>query len=521
MERKKITGTTLGMILVIVLAAAFAAVFITLQFYEIINWKFFRKNQEQLDLRSRTITAAEYEELVWRMPKTNILWSVPFQGGSVSNDTSELTLSQLAKEDIPTLAYLPNLQTVHAEACSDYEALAQLFREYPDVQVLYNVPISGQKIASDAEAIQITSLTPQEAEWLDCLPNLRSIDGSSCRDFETMMQVAQSHPDWEVVYLTSLAGTRIQPDANTFEVTGAGYEELSIGLASMPDLKTVLIHEPAANAQELLKLREEYPDLEVHWDLEFFGTVYSDDAIELDLSGTPIESIARAKEIASKFPKLERLVVNSEGIEHEDMAAYRDEVRSSYKVVWIIHFTDKCSYPTDTREFMPIKQGEYYFEEKNVYPLRYCEDMVCVDIGHSTVATIDFVSYMPHLKYLILAWTQVQDISPISSCKELIYLEIDHGIVHDLSPLVGCTALEDINVNGQQVSNSVEPLKQMTWLKNLWVTDRSYTEKMELTEALPNTRVVLEDLGTNTGLGWRNLQNYYDMRDFLDMPYMD
>ena len=39
-------------------------------------------------------------------------------------------------------------------------------------------------------------------------------------------------------------------------------------------------------------------------------------------------TIENAKEIASKFPKLEKFIVDSTGIENDDMAAYREEMRS-------------------------------------------------------------------------------------------------------------------------------------------------------------------------------------------------
>ena len=76
-----------------------------------------------------------------------------------------------------------------------------------------------------------------------------------------------------------------------------------------------------------------------------------------------------------------------------------------------------------------------------------------------------------------------------------------------------------------RAQKSIEPIKQMTWLKNLWVPTRSGIDKLALIEALPNTRVVTSDPATSfisstercpDGLGWRNLKNYYDSRDMLN-----
>ena len=72
------------------------------------------------------------------------------------------------------------------------------------------------------------------------------------------------------------------------------------------------------------------------------------------------------------------------------------------------------------------------------------------------LTNIDFVKGMPHLQILILAHNgQLQDISPISSCKELIFLELDWSAVKDFTPLVGCTSLEDLNIG--LTYPSVEP----------------------------------------------------------------
>ena len=165
---------------------------------------------------------------------------------------------------------------------------------------------------------------------------------------------------------------------------------------------------------------------------------------------------------------------------------------------------------------MPVREHVYYFLDEDAYNLRYCEDMLCVDVGHMGLTNIDFVKGMPHLQILILAHNgQLQDISPISSCKELIFLELDWSAVKDFTPLVGCTSLEDLNIG--LTYPSVEPLMQMTWLKNLWMVDRGGA--YQLSQALPDTKIVAS-ADVTVGAGWRNLPNYYKMRDMLGMEYM-
>ena len=205
-------------------------------------------------------------------------------------------------------------------------------------------------------------------------------------------------------------------------------------------------------------------------------------------------------------------------IENEDMAAYRDRVRDKYKVVWTVRLGPSIALRTDKDNFMPNHFGVGRLFDDYAYNLRYCEDMVCLDVGHMTLTDISFVEFMPKLKYLILAWTEVQYIEPIRSCKNLIWLELDNSCIRDYSPLVDCTALEDLNIG--KTFCDITPITQMTWLKNLYMIFGDAGDAWKCTQALPDTHVVASGDAT-VGGGWRRLPNYYDMRDCLGMYYMN
>lgn len=530
MKRKGIGLTILCAVLAIVLAVALVACYFITKNYVVSQGQLFPRNQEVLDLRGRNISPQTYDNLVWKMAGTQVLWSVPFQDSRYDCTSQELTVSSLSQSDIDMLVYFPLLKTVNAQSCTNYDTLKALYEQRPDLEVNYTVPVAGINYTPDTQKVTLNTLSREDIQLMEYLPRLTQVDGTACREFSLLRELEQTHPQWQVSYLTSIAGTEISPSTRELTLSGAAYQELSVGLSAMPELQSLTIYNPNASGEELNRLRSEYPNVNIHWTIEVFGQSFPDDATELDISNQSVGSVAQAKEIASKFPNLTKLIVDSTGIDNEEMAAYREEVRSQYKVVWTVIFTPKCKARTDETWFMPIQQGEYYFAEENVYNLRYCEDMVCIDIGHSTVKTIDFASYMPHLKYLILAWTCVEDISPLANCKELVYLELDHCVIHDYTPLQQCTALEDLNINDNDWPVSIEPLLSMTWLKNLWVPTRKYADKAALIEALPDTRVVIDNPKTTfisktqrcpEGLGWRNLKNYYDMRDFLGMYYMN
>ena len=218
------------------------------------------------------------------------------------------------------------------------------------------------------------------------------------------------------------------------------------------------------------------------------------------------------------FPDAEKLVMCGAWLDNEMVAQFRERYREDYKVVWTVLCGD-IAPRTDTTFFMPTKYGVTSGNFNDLYSqnLKYCEDIISMDIGHMHISDIDFVRYMPNLKYLVMLSQPVSDLSPLSECKNLVFLELAMcDWITDYTPLQGCTALEDLSV--ERASSNIEPLLEMTWLKNLWLGDFGEEIYRAAVEALPNTRVVYN--GT-TGGEWRDLPNYFKMRDALLMYYME
>ena len=283
-------------------------------------------------------------------------------------------------------------------------------------------------------------------------------------------------------------------------------------------------------------MQARYPGVDISWEVRVAGQTFQNTATEVDLSQTVITDLAQVEQQVAYLPNLETVIFGLCGIdnpewgasrttnlaiceiENEDLAAYRDRVRDRYKVVWTVRLGPSIALRTDKDNFMPNHFGVGRLFNDYAYNLRYCEDMVCLDVGHMTLTDISFVEYMPKLKYLILAWTEVQYIEPIRSCKNLIWLELDNSCIRDYSPLVDCTALQDLNIG--RTYCDITPILEMTWLKNLYMIFCSGGSAWQASQALPDTHVVASGDAT-VGGGWRRLPNYYDMRDCLGMYYMN
>ena len=558
----------LNPVLLIVLAAALLAVGIAVWFLLTHVWvagTFYSRNADVLDLRFADVTTADYDKLRKKAPNSEILWRIPFQGKTYDQDTDVLYVPSLTDEDVATLDYFTRLKTVEAQECTDYPQLAALTARRPEVTVEYTVTIDGREYPQDTAVVSISGITEEEINLLTYLPELTAVTAVGCRTPEQMTRLRDFCQEKGLSFALRF-GTKTYPDTvEELDVTGVTDGELEL-LQLLPELKTLHLKNPEADPETVAQLRSTYPKADISWEVEIAGVSFPDDTKEVDLSAVLESSTAQTaagtaagtqtavgaqtttktqtttgaaagtqstKETQSTAPAVtlnledlekkmsylsdaKQVFLGKCGLDNEELAALRERVRDSYKLVWTVQLGKKLTARTDDTTFMPVREHVYYFLDEDAYNLRYCEDMLCVDVGHMGLTNIDFVKGMPHLQILILAHNgQLQDISPISSCKELIFLELDWSAVKDFTPLVGCTSLEDLNIG--LTYPSVEPLMQMTWLKNLWMVDRGGA--YQLSQALPDTKIVAS-ADVTVGAGWRNLPNYYKMRDMLGMEYM-
>lgn len=402
-----------------------------------------------------------------------------------------------------------------------YEAVRQ---QLPDCEIRYDLPFQGKFYPDDTTEISVSSLTEEDVALLDYLPALTAVHAEGCRDYAQLLALQARRPDCRVSYTVSLYGTEYPEDTAelSFGSEQLELQELQEALAWLPEMERIHFDQPSVAADALTQLQEACPDVSITWEKDAFGKTYASDVTEIDLTGMILTSPEEVVEPLRYFPALEKVIMCECGtdqktwFDNETMSAFREKMRPEYKVVWTVRINN-LKVRTDDTYFMPAKYGEVVtnFQVQN---LKYCEDMICVDLGHMAIQNIEFVEYMPHLKYFIIVDAPLMYIDSISTCKELIYLEFFWTWINDYTPLLECTAMQDLNVS--RTNGDPMVFKEMTWLKNLWIdgTDLTDAEKVELEAALPNTYIKY-CYGLMAGNGWRLLQNYYDMRDLLGMPY--
>lgn len=473
----------------------------------------------KLDIQNTGITEAEYLALQEALPECKILWSVPFQGAYYSLDTRQLSLSGLTEAEIPVLDYLTELETVDGTGCKDLDALLALQAHRPECKVLYQVSAGTAAYPQDATELTVPGISSSElAAAMAYLPQLQVVDASGSSDLEGLKALQSQYPHCSIHYTVSIGGNTYRENTAELTLENANAQEVAAALPYLPELTTVTFTGTAPNNADIYAMQQLRPDVTFIWNFDLLGVAVTSQDTLVDLSGIKLENVDTVEDSLKYFNCLERVIMCDCGISNEEMDALGQR-NPDIRFVWTVSLGYYIRLRTDANYFMPY-QFDTKVTDRDLVNLKYCIDLECLDLGHMDVKNTDFLAYMPKMKYLLLADTKVSDISGCANMPELIYAELFMTRVKDYSPLLNCKKLEDLNICFNY-PNGIQDLQQMTWLKRLWLKGDGLkdAEEAQLKQALTNTTVMYGS-GSATGEGWRESQNYYDMRDLLGMSYM-
>lgn len=480
-------------------------------------------NLKTLDVRNIAIGPEQYEQLQGELPDCRILWQVPVFGGAYDNAQRELPAGAVTDQDIKNLKYFPELERVDATLCTDYDMLLKLQSAYPAVEVIYTVTVCGEVVRENAAEVTISG---EDATSLMAaipyLPKLQKVDAFGCSDYETLNRIRVTYPELELRYTVPIGGKAWPSETTRLTVHDADGDELQRMLPYFPELTDVTLTGTIPDRETVYQMMSQYSTVTFHWEFTVHGVATSSTATELILSNIPMESVEEVENALKYFYDLQRVEMCQCGISSEEMDALGKRYPQT-RFVWSIPM-GKGQLRTDAVAFIPYTYGFDFMGPCNdvqTRELKYCVDMVCLDLGHMRMTDLSFLNYMPKLKYLILADTQAKDYSPVAQLTELIFLELFNSDFRDTELLLKLTKLEDLNISWTKLKDP-KLLGQMTWLKRLWATRVGLTDEgnRTLKEALPDTQVYVHGQHPTEG-GWRQSQNYYDMRDLLGMEYME
>jgi len=423
-----------------------------------------------------------------------------------------------ASDDFLSGLGLEEMTDVSALDLRDKELTVQQYRllrnRFPDCEILWNVPFRGTCYPSDIRDLSIDSLDEADLGFLHLFPNLESIQIQRSADCTVLAQLSADRPELRLDYNISFCGASVNCGATSLTISGEKLEEAASLLPYFRNLKSVTFAEPLPEAAQIYALQKEYPHVDFSWTLTFHNMTLDHTTAALDLTGIPV-TVEEMETLIPYLPNLSYVDMSGCGIDNEQMDALNRR-HKNIKIVWTVSIGQFIQLKTDTTWFMAAKFG-YTVSTEDVYNLRYCTDIIAIDLGHMKITNCDFVAFMPHLRYLILADTKVKDLTPLTGLDELAFLELFLMDVQDFAPLETLTALEDLNLHYTQ--GNAEVISRMTWLKNLWWNRCSDQDLELLRQSIPGCHINYTSY-QSTGGGWRNLPNYYAQRDIFGMPYM-
>ena len=458
------------------------------------------------DARAAAISCEDYDAAVARRPQAVIRWSVPIGRERFDSFSETITLSALPEDEIGRLGYFPYLKTVDARACADCAALAAAAAEREDLQFLWTVPSPAGPVDGNTVTLDAAGLGAEEIEaLLPLLPRLEAVDlRQSALGAAETDAFAAAHGELKTIFTVPLWGREIPGDTELLRLdaeSAGDAEELAAALARLHALKKLDLRDCALTPRQLARALQVCEGVETDYVIRLCGRTFTADCEEMDLSGAEVDDLGELEAAVTLMPRLKKVVMCDCGV--PSIYALRTDA------------TFFCAADVPARNYdAPV------LNDRQLYPIRYCRDLIALDLGHMWIEDLSFLYNMPHLQYLILVGGRFRDITPIGSLEDLKYLEIFQTQPRDISPLLNCKKLEQLNLcycSGFDLA----PLMEMKQLKRLWYAGLGTGRGAPLAAALPDTQVYCPytDPEGSTGGGWREDEAYYEMRDVFAMYY--
>ncbi|MDO4544068.1 MAG: hypothetical protein Q4C01_05885 [Clostridia bacterium] len=409
----------------------------------------------------------------------------------------------------------------------------------PQLELNYLLQIGELFFDPQAEQINLSGANLKSAEeavsFLNCFSNLKGCNlldsGLTPSQAE---QVALSCPNLTVRRQIELCGLLFDSESQSVDLRGAEVksDELEEKLGSFSNLETLYLPDAALTYEELLPIIIAHPQVFIAVKLNFCGQEVSSETAELDISGYAVEDFDGFYAQLQAFPRLERLVMCGCGLENERMEQLMEGYPET-RFVWTVSIgphevrTDAIGFSTKnptkytsdkaTDEYNELVKKTVRLYEGDIEALKYCTDLVALDLGHNylTNADLEVLKYLPKLQILILADNKITDISALASLHELVYVELFMNRIPDVSPLTGLEKLLDVNICNIGLSD-LTPLYELKSVERLFyaMNEFSRAEGKALADALPSCECNYTTTD-ETGDGWREHPRYFWMREFF------
>ena len=461
-----------------------------------------------------------------------------FTAGTYTTGSTDLSLV-LQPGETTKLDEFVKLRSLDATGSTNYEELLDWSGRHPEVDLRYTVTLpDGQVLDNKAEFVDLTGITGEDVEetarLLGFVPTLKEVelgspDAGTRITAEDLQRLQEALPEAELHYTVTLLGKPLDPTAESLdlsELKSEDVENAAAALSGMPALKELILPggEEGLSLDEALLLAEAAPDALVSYPVKLYGKSFdlSDDGLDLNhiSVGDQGEAIRRVLPCMRACTWLD---MDSCGVDNEHMAEIRDE-NPNVEVIWRVNFGQNYSVRTNVTKIlasMPSKGGKLYDDDAK--QLQYCTKVRYLDLGHNeNFSDFSFIRCMPDLEVVVISMTGIDDLSPFTSCPNLLYMEAGNTHIGDLSPLAECKNLKHLNIGTNINIKDISPLYELD-LKRLWIGSYTPVPGEQVAEMQERHPACIINTSAPSGLerdakggalnegyvlGWKNYQNY-------------
>ncbi len=298
-------------------------------------------------------------------------------------------------------------------------------------------------------------------------------------------------------------------------------------LNACPQLQACDMQSVRISLSSAAMLAESCPQIAFHFILEVENKKIDSLEETLDLDGMHLSrklKLVNLRRMLTCMPRLESVLMVNARFQLTDMEALLADF-PEIDFQWTVRSNGMTFLPGATAySTLKGRQEPRYTAEDLAPVIRWCPELLALDVGHNNVSDLSFLSAWPHLRRLIVVDSRVPvtDISPLAELEELEYVELFMQQITDISPLAGKTSLLDLNLCHNDITD-LTPLYSCVNLERLWITVNPHLSEEEienLKAALPNCTVETE-AWQSTGAGWREHPRYETMyTSFIDGVYL-
>ncbi len=365
-------------------------------------------NLEKLDLRDNELDPAAYEELLKSVPDNCVvLWTVPLTDGAFDNDTESLSLPNFSASDSDKLRYFTALKMVDATGSTDYDALLAFPERFPEVTLLYSLPVgssvltmedSSFAVPADGDAALLQKMLP-------LFPALKEIDLTEATlSVDQILALKEAAPDITLAYRIPVGNESYLFTEEAIDLANSGIlnaDELINAVPLFVNLQSADLHGTELPVEEIIRLKETFPDLSLSYAAKLLGTEYESDVAQLDLKSTSVTG-EELLGLLRPFTKLETVYIPESAMDESALESVQQEHPGTLFVRNVEAFGQTVSNDLEELDISETKVQTVEYVEGEVARLPHLKKIIMVDCGLSNEEMGYLQEQHPEVKFV---WT--------------------------------------------------------------------------------------------------------------------